>query len=307
MEIKTVSLIGLGALGVLFGHQLAKHMTEGGDLRVIADRDRIERYKRDKVYSNGETCEFSYHTPDDPIGPADLVLIGVKEKDLKDAIEIAKSQVGEDTIIISMLNGISSEETIGGTFGMEHVVYCVAQEMDALKIGNRMTYMNMGKLVIGELDGSRSERIDRLADFFDRHSFPYEIAENMQHRLWGKFMVNVGVNQTVAVYKGTFSDIQKKGEARDVMIGAMREVMAIAAKENIPLTEKDLRYWLDILDTLNPEGKPSLAQDLEAGRFSEVELFAGTVKKKGVAYGIPTPVNDILYNKIKEIEATFER
>ena len=103
----------------------------------------------------------------------------------------------------------------------------------------------------------------------------------MQHRLWGKFMLNVGVNQTVAIYKGNYGTIQKHGEARDTMVSAMREVITLANKEGINLTEKDLEYWLDVLSRLDPNGKPSMAQDIDNKRFSEVDLFAGTVIEMG--------------------------
>jgi 2-dehydropantoate 2-reductase len=127
----------------------------------------------------------------------------------------------------------------------------------------------------------------------------------MNKRLWGKFMLNVGVNQTVGVYESNYGEIQKEGQARDTMISAMREVIALSEKKGINLTEDDLSYWLKILSTLSPAGKPSMGQDLEARRYSEVELFSGTVIKMGEKYGIPTPVNKQLYDKIKFIESQY--
>jgi 2-dehydropantoate 2-reductase len=89
------------------------------------------------------------------------------------------------------------------------------------------------------------------------------------------------------------------------MIAAMREVMELSKYENVEITEKDLDYWLNILDTLNPEGKPSMRQDTEAKRPSEVDLFAGTVVNLGKKHNIPTPVNQMLYDEIKEMEKSF--
>lgn len=89
------------------------------------------------------------------------------------------------------------------------------------------------------------------------------------------------------------------------MIAAMREVIVLSEYEGIHLTEADLNYWLSVLATLSPEGKPSLAQDLEARRYSEVELFAGTVLDMGENYHIPTPVNKKLYDTIKSMERSY--
>ncbi|MEH7277056.1 ketopantoate reductase family protein, partial [Neobacillus vireti] len=128
---------------------------------------------------------------------------------------------------------------------------------------------------------------------------------DMNKRLWGKFMLNVGVNQTVAVYKSNYGEIQRDGEARATMIAAMREVITLSEYEGINLTEADLNYWLSVLATLSPEGKPSMAQDLEARRYSEVALFAGAVLEMGEKYRVPTPVNKKLYDTIKAIESTY--
>lgn len=305
MEIRRVSIIGLGALGILFGNHLSKRMPKG-DLRIIADEKRVEKYKQQGVYSNGKPCEFHYVTPDEPCEPADLLLFTVKYDGLKHAIQAVKNHVGEQTIILSALNGIKSEEIIGQTYGIDRVLSCVAQGMDAVKEGNQLTYDHMGMLCIGDHQpGLPSENVQRVARFFDKIEFPYIIDEDMFKRQWGKFMLNVGVNQTVAVYESNYGEIQREGEAREMMISAMREVIPLSEKVGANLTEEDLNYWLKVLSTLSPEGKPSMAQDLEAKRFSEVELFAGTVLELGKKYDLPTPVNQELYDRIKLIESKY--
>lgn len=305
MNIKTVSIIGLGALGILFGNQLSKKM-DFEDLRIIADKNRIERYKKDLIYCNNEVCNFQYITPETKSTPADLVIFAVKFNALDDAIKAASNQIGKNTIILSALNGISSEEIIGNAFGMNKVLYCVAQGMDAVKTDNHLIYSNKGILCFGEKEPDIiSEKVQKVARFFDKADFPYEAVTNMYQRQWGKLMLNVGVNQTVAVYEGNYGTIQKEGPARDTMINAMKEVMDLSPFEGVTLTDTDLKYWLSVLDTLSPDGKPSMRQDLENHRFSEVELFSGTITKLGKRYKIETPVNQMLYNQIKDIEKNF--
>lgn len=305
MEIKKVSIIGLGALGILFGHHLSKRMPKE-DLRIIADRDRIKKYQTDGVYCNGERCDFNYVSPEETCEPADLLIFTVKFNGLKDAIKDVKNHVGENTIIISALNGISSETVIGEAYGMDKVLYCVAQGMDAVKVGNQLTYANMGMLVVGDQEpGIISENVKAVAAFFEKTEIAHEVLTDMKYKLWGKFMLNVGVNQTVAVYESNYGEIQKEGPARDMMIAAMREVAMLSEKEGINLTEDDITYWLGVLSKLSPEGKPSMAQDVEARRFSEVDLFAGTVLELGKKHGISTPVNKELYDRITKIESEY--
>ena len=305
MEIKKCSLIGLGALGVMFGSQLSQNMPEG-DFRVIADQKRIDRYRRDGVYSNGARCDFTYVTPEQDVCAADLILIAVKFGDLAGALDAIQNHVRSDTVILSLLNGISSEEIIGDRYGRDKVLPCVAQGMDAMKAENLLTYQNMGMLVFGETKGlGQSEQVQRVDRFFEKTHLPHKVIEDIEKRMWGKFMLNVGLNQTTAVYGCTYSEVQKEGPLRAVMVSAMREVIELSQREGIFLTEDDLGYWLHILSTLNPGGKPSMAQDLEAKRRSEVELFSGTVIRLSRKHGIDCPVNRSLYEEIMKIESSF--
>ncbi|WP_171903785.1 ketopantoate reductase family protein [Cellulosilyticum sp. I15G10I2] len=305
MEIKTVSIIGLGALGILFGNHLSKRMPKE-DLRIIAEQDRISKYKGNHVYCNGERCHFNYITPEEACTPADLVIFAVKYNDLNKAIQAVSNQVGEKTIILSLLNGITSETLIGETYGAHKLLYCVAQGMDAVKVDNRLTYEHMGMICFGErVPGVISEKVTQVSDFFKRMAIPFEVETDMYKRLWGKFMLNVGVNQTVAVYETNYGGVQAAGKARDTMIAAMKEVVLLSEKEGIYLTQQDIDYWLKVLGTLSPKGKPSMRQDMEAKRCSEVELFAGEVLKLGQKHNVPTPVNQRLYDEIIRVESTY--
>ena len=305
MQINTVSIIGLGALGILYGNHLSKKIP-GRNLRIIADRDRIKKYTEEKVYCNGELCEFHYTTPEESCGPADLLIFAVKYNDLETAIKSTVNQVGEDTIVLSLLNGITSEEIIGQTYGTGNILYCVAQGMDAVKSGNRMYYDHMGILCFGDREpGTISKNTQAVAGFFEQMGVPYEINTNMYRKLWGKFMLNAGVNQAVALFGNSYEDAQKNSPTRDIMISSMREVIALSEKEGINLSESDLEYWLKVIDKLGPQGKPSMLQDIEAGRYSEVELFSGTVLQLGSKHGIPTPVNKMFYEKIKVLESHY--
>lgn len=304
-EINKVSIIGLGALGILFGSHMLKRMPEGS-LRIIADNQRIERYKNEGIYCNGEQCDFFYVTPEENCEPADLLIFAVKFSGLAQAVSAAKNHIGPNTIIISLLNGISSESIIGSEYGEDKIIYCVAQGMDAVKVGNQLTYHNPGVLCIGEKEpGVASQRIKDIASFFDQVGISSELKTDIQKHMWGKFMLNVGVNQTAAVYGCNYEGLQQEGAPRDIMILAMREVLMLSEKEKTGLTEKDLAYWLTVIEPLHPEGKPSMQQDIEAKRRSEVGLFAGTVLSLGEKHGISTPINRMLYDKIMDIEKEY--
>ena len=304
MEIKTVTIVGLGALGVLYGHQLSKALPAGA-LKILASRQRIDRYKEGGVYCNGEPCAFDYVTPEQA-EPTDLVLVAVKQPGLTAAMDAMAGAVGENTVILSLLNGIASEPMLAERFGADKVLACVAQGMDAVREGQSVRYTQKGWLVFGDMQpGAPSRKARNVAAFFKAAGVQHILADDMPRRLWSKFMLNVGVNQVLASYGGGYGALQKPGRLRDMTIAAMREVMAIAKKEGIRLEEQDIEDWMRLLATLSPEGKPSMQQDVEARRQSEVELFAGTVIALGKKHGVPAPVNEALYQRILEIERDF--
>ena len=301
-EIKSVGLIGLGAVGALYAGALLR---SGADLRVIVDAQRKERYSREGVYVNGERVDFPYVTPDEA-EPVDLLLIVTKEGGLRGALETAGGFVGENTLIISLLNGVTSEGIVGERFGEKNVLYSVAQGMDAVKVGNRLTYVHPGRIVLGEREeGEISVRVQMVADFLNSHGVVCTPVGDMVRRQWGKLMLNVGLNQACMVFECDYGGVQQPGKAREVMLGAMREAQKMAGLEGHVISEAEFDEWVALLDSFSPEGKPSMRQDGEAHRKSEVELFAGTMVRLGEKHGVELPVNAWLYKTVKEMEAAY--
>lgn len=305
-RIENIAIVGMGALGVMFGNLFSEKL-DGQAVTFIADDNRIERYRADGVYCNDRKCNFNFSNGEDFKKPADLLIFAVKGTALDKAIEQTQNLVGANTVILSLLNGIVSEKLIGAALGSQHVLYCVAQGMDAVKLGNRLTYTHMGQICIGILpdESEKSALLQRTVALFDSVGLPYTVDTDIRRRLWGKWMLNVGVNQVVMVERGTYDTIQKPGRARETMIAAMREVIALAKLEGVDLTEEDLNGYVALMDTLSPDGMPSMRQDGIEERSSEVAFFSGTVLEKAKKHGIAVPVNEALYNAIKAIEAQY--
>ncbi|MCM1087188.1 MAG: ketopantoate reductase family protein [Muribaculaceae bacterium] len=298
MQIENIDIIGLGALGVMYADFFTKKLGKER-VRVLADKERIARYQKNGITFNGGICDFQYADAAVERRPAQLLLFAVKYGALEEAMEEVAHLVGEDTIILSVLNGIRSEEDLGKRFGREKIIHCIAQKMDAMKEGNAATCKNKGELALGVLNGGREENLEAVKTFFDRIGFAYSCPADMRHAMWGKLLCNVGVNQTVSFCEGTYRSIQQEGKERDMMKAAMRETILVANAEGVDLSEQDLQEWVAIIDTLNPDGEPSMRQDSKAGRKTEVVLFAGTICELGKKHHIATPVNDMFLEKIR--------
>lgn len=300
-KIRNVSVIGLGAIGAAYTSRLLDAGT--ATVQVIADKERIRRYEASELLINGRRYTFRYITPEAETGPADLIIVAVKYEGLEQAIRDMKHHVGPHTIILSLLNGISSEEMIASAYGADNLLYAICVGIDAVRNGSSVHFSNIGKICFGEkVNTTFSPQVQLVKELFDDAGIPYEIPEHMLRTMWWKFMVNVGVNQTSAVLKAPYGVFQNIPEAKALMTQAMREVIALSEKAGVHLTHQDVDEFMKILHQLSPEGKTSMLQDIEAGRKTEVEYLAGKVRELGIKYGMPTPVNDMLYQMIRILE-----
>lgn len=310
--IENVAIVGFGSLGAMYAACFGAAM---GPERVfvVADAARTERYRAEAATFNGEPIRVTYLTYEEAaeraaVQPFDVVLYAVKYGALPEAIEQSSPLVSLDTVVISVLNGITSEEVLAERFGWDRVLLCIAQQMDSRKVGAVVTAGCVGVMALGVRDpedAAQRANLARVTEWLAAVEQPFIVPADIQHQLWGKLICNVGVNQACAVYDCCFNGIHVPGEAREAMIAAMGEVAAVGRACGIALTDDDVAYWLDIIDHLNPAGMPSLRQDVLARRPTEVELFSGTINRLGAAHGIPTPQNERFYAAIKELESSF--
>ena len=310
--IENVAIVGFGSLGAMYAACFGAAM---GPERVfvVADAARTERYRAEAATFNGEPIRVTYLTYEEAaeraaVQPFDVVLYAVKYGALPEAIEQSSPLVSLDTAVISVLNGITSEEVLAERFGWDRVLLCIAQQMDSRKVGAVVTAGCVGVMALGVRDpedAAQRANLARVTEWLAAVEQPFIVPADIQHQLWGKLICNVGVNQACAVYDCCFNGIHVPGEAREAMIAAMGEVAAVGRACGIALTDDDVAYWLDIIDHLNPAGMPSLRQDVLARRPTEVELFSGTINRLGAAHGIPTPQNERFSAAIKELESSF--
>ena len=304
MSIQTVGMIGRGALGILFAHQIEKVLDQN-HLCFIADEQRVDRYQQQELFSNDEKCEFHYVSQVKDFQPVDLILMCVKFNGLNSAIETIKDFIKEDTIIISVLNGISSENILQKHFPNNIIVRCIAQGMDAVYCDHQLTYSHFGELVIGATNNQEEEAIKELSQFFDKTHIPYTISKDIIHSQWNKLMLNCGVNQVCAAYNIPYGGIQDNQKYRNILKETMKEVQKVAAQLEIIITDDEIEEWFHIMDTFDYEGMPSMRQDVLAHRKTELGLFSGTVIPIAHQYGIEVPHLEELYHLIQDIEKDF--
>ncbi len=304
-KIENVAILGAGAMGACFA---SKFFDGGFSTTLIARGERHDRLEREGLVVNGKPYAIPVVHPDQAESLADLIIVAVKHHHLAKAVPDLANLVGSETTVISVMNGLDSEETIGAAYGMDKVLYAVSVAIDAVREGNRVTFTRPGTLYFGEATNTTepSQRVQRVQESLDRAGIPWETPPDMIRMLWWKFMVNVGTNQASAVMRAPYGVFQTSPQAQALMEALMREVVALAGPAGVNLEEQDIRDWYTFLNMLSPQGKTSMLQDVEARRKTEVELFSGKVVELGELYGIPTPVNETVLHIIQVLEQVPE-
>lgn len=299
--IKRISVIGAGAMGSVYAAKLFE--MDRDRISLLAKGERLKRLKNRGLIVNEKHYALPVTRVQEKGPPSDLIIVAVKHHHLPEAIQDMKNRIGDHTVVLSVMNGIESEEQIGAVYGMDKVLYAVAVGIDALRRGNNTTYTTQGKIYFGEAENLvLTDRVKQVQSLFDRAGIAYETPEDMIRIVWWKFMINVGTNQTSAVLRAPFSVLQTSKDARELMASAMREVMEVAKEKRVHLFEEDVENWYSVLSGLSPQGRPSMLQDIEAERKTEVEMFAGKMIQLGKELGIPVPVNETFFRIIKVIE-----
>ncbi len=303
-KIQKVAIIGAGAMGSYFAGRFFD--TDGFSTVLIAKGQRLDKLKTRGLVINGKSYPIPAIHPDEADSPVDLIIVALKHHHLEEAVQGLEKLVSDSTTIISVMNGLESEEYIGSIYGMNKVLYTISVAIDAVRHSNRTTYTKPGKHYFGEADNTRlSQRVLCVQEAFDRAKIVYETPKDMIRMLWWKFMINVGMNQASAVMRAPYGVFQTSPDARGLMEALMKEVIALTDVLGVNLTNQDIEDWYKFLNVLSTQGKTSMLQDIEAGRKTEVEIFGGKVVELGKAHNVQTPFNQACLQIIHVLEQQY--
>ena len=304
MAIERVAFIGKGAVGLLHASIMAEHLGAEA-VEFVMDDDRFFRHAGDAVTINGAPCGIRT-IPSSKAEPVDLVILTIKAPGLAQALDTMEPLVGPHTRILSLLNGVTSEEVIAERYGWERIALSITQGMDAVFIDGALTYTHPGEIRLGAGPQTAAGVVEDIDDVLTRGGIIHTVEEDIRHRMWTKLMLNVGINQTCMVYAGTYGTACEEGsEQNRCLVAAMREALAVARAEGIEVTEADLAEMVALVAGLDPEGMPSMAQDRVNRKPTEIELFGGTVIRLAERHGILVPQNRWLYRHVREIEESW--
>ncbi|HKY53439.1 MAG TPA: ketopantoate reductase family protein [Anaerolineales bacterium] len=300
-----ILIMGTGGVGGYYGGLLAQ---QGHEVTFIARGAHLYAIRHDglKVKSvHGDFTVSPASATDEPInvGPVDLILFCVKTYSTEEAAQAIRSAVGLHTTVLSLQNGIDAAERIGEVIGLEHVIGGATWLSSAVEAPGVIKQISQfRRIVFGELDGSRSARIQSIYDVLNSAGITVEISENIQKVLWTKFVFIAAVSGLGSLTRLSMGEYRSVPATRNLLSNIMQEVEALARAQDIALDPDVVQKSLEFTDNAAPHIKPSMQLDVETGHRTELESMIGVIGRKARKLGVPTPVADFVYASLLPVE-----
>ncbi|MDI6809811.1 MAG: 2-dehydropantoate 2-reductase [Candidatus Eisenbacteria bacterium] len=305
--MKTV-IVGAGAMGSLFGGLLSPSDEEVW----LVD---IWKEHIDSIRSNGLVIEGKREGRTIPVkatmdvtsfGKADLVLFFVKtyhtEKAVSDSLALEK----EDTIFLTLQNGLGNEEMICSLIDRKKVVLGVTGQGATLLGPGHIRHGGMGKTYLGELDGKITDRVAQIARMFNNAGIETEVSSRIHDLVWEKLFVNVGLNALAALLGLKNGQLLDHPETLRIMEALVSEAIEVAKRKSIRIEGSPMERVKTVIEATR-ENRCSMGQDLDYRRRTEIDAINGAIVREAGRLGISVPYNQMITDLIKVIEKSFHQ
>lgn len=302
------AVMGAGGVGGTYGALLER---AGNPVAFIARGAHLEAMRAGGLQVN--SWRGALHLPeveatDDPaeVGHVDCILFAVKTYDTEAAARRMAPMVGPETVILSLQNGVESEEVLEGIFGAGRVLGGLAFISAYIESPGVIAHSAAGRLIFGEMDGTLSERARRLQAVFEAAGIESELTADIHSALWDKLIWNACFNPLTTITGANVQEILNDPASEEVARAAMDEVAQVARAWGANLPEDVVDKMVELTRELGPISS-SMRHDWEAGKPIEAHALSGVVVERGRARGVATPVNATLYAALRLMEQARER
>ncbi|MDD4953875.1 MAG: 2-dehydropantoate 2-reductase [Candidatus Omnitrophica bacterium] len=310
-----IVIVGPGAMGCLFAAILTKYIScarQNKDEVWLLDhkKERALSISQNEIILEGVSGNWriKVRATSDPkeIGQADLVIICVKSYDTKSAASSARELVGENTLVLTLQNGIGNVEIIGEVIGQEKVIGGVTNMGATLLEMGKLRHAGSGETVIGRIDGKIPVQMRAIRELFNKAGIETRISRDIKGLLWSKLIINVGINALTAVTRLPNGKLIEFEGTRKILRDAVTEAIKVAKRKRIKLIYDDPLAKVEAVCEATAENISSMLQDALRKKRTEIDFINGVIVRQAQELGIPTPVNLILVDLVKTIEASYK-
>ena len=305
-----IAVVGPGALGCLIAGALKNKTKE--DIWIYDDSpERAGRIKDKGIRAEGLSGNYqvkvNISADAKDIGACDFVIICVKSYSTEDACKGIKDLVGENTFVVTLQNGIGNIQILNDYFGPERVIAGITNHGSTLMDVGHVKHAGKGETIIGKSDGKLSGSLRDLQNLLTKAGFETKISKDIDSVIWGKLIINVGINALTAITRLNNGRLTEYEEARSLLRAAVQEAAKIVKRKRIKLAYDDPIQKVESVCKATSANISSMLQDVLNKKRTEIDFINGAVVRQGKALGIATPVNEVLTNLVKAIEASYKK
>jgi 2-dehydropantoate 2-reductase len=298
-------VVGAGAMGCLF----AARLRLAGFPVALVEKvpERRDTIAREGIRAEGVTGEYTVPVPMSSGKPSlspDVTLVFVKSSDTREAADSVKPWLDRDSSVLTLQNGLGNVEILAEILGKGRVLGGTTSEAATLLSHGKIRHAGQGKTLIAPLDGPATKARE-IASAFLLAGFESEVSQGLDSLLWGKLIVNVGINAIAAITRLRNGQLPQFPEILAMIEEAVKEAAAVAKAKNVTLPHADpLSRVLEVCSATS-DNVSSMLQDVLNKRPTEIDAINGAVVREGKALGIPTPINRTLTSLVRVIQQTY--
>ena len=306
-----IAVIGTGAMGSIYAGLLADAGNEVWAVDVWEDHVAAMCSAGLRVEgASGDRTITTIHATSNPadVGTCDLYIIATKASGVAAAAEAIAPSMSDDSLILTIQNGLGSGERIAAHAPTQQVLLGVAEGFGASMKGPGHVHHNAMKLIrIGEMQGGMTDRVARVEAAWRDAGFDVKSFADIDQLIWEKFVCNCTLSAPCTAFDCTIGELMANSAQWALALGCAREAFAVGQAKKINLSFDDPVPYVTEFAARMPNARPSMLLDHHATRRSEIDAINGMVAEIGAELGIPTPYNETLSAIVRHREAAFDR
>ena len=305
-----VGVVGAGGLGTLIGGLLAE---AGANVTLVNPRRRehMETVKDNGLIIESKTgertvpCEATIDF--DAVGNVDLFILCVKAPQTEEAMRSSASMIGDNTIALSLQNGIGCEEIMGAAIGSEKVIGAMTMQGGMYVSPGRIRHINDLPTYLGELDGPPTARVREIGDIFNNSGIETIVTKDVRRYIWRKVLYCLVFDPISAICRFRVGEIFDVGAIQKLIPEVIEEGVQVGNTEGIPLGPEDVEWALEMArkaggTTRSDQPMGGVQIDLLRQRKTDAAFKTGAIVDLGEKHSIPTPINKTLWAIIQALE-----